>query len=211
VSKFLLNLLVQIFKALVYSKIKFYSNKNFPRHFRPIRPLGPISFFFTGKFPSPSHWASAFRSAQPTCTAQPATFLLPPARKLGAHGAGTGRPHAASTVAPTPPPEEKNGHIQSPFISPHYSAPFPPSSIPETGTFNPAIEAPSSRQLKALGSPRPHLRPIKADPSHGEAFHTSNAPSPSPHRAHAIVLPSRGFRRRCAAPLPPPEPRKPRH
>jgi hypothetical protein len=36
-SKFLLNLLVQISKALVYSKIKFYSEKNFFRRFRPSR------------------------------------------------------------------------------------------------------------------------------------------------------------------------------
>jgi hypothetical protein len=52
-SKFLLNLLVQISKALVYSKIKFYSEKNFPRHFRPIRPFGPVSFFLPADFPSP--------------------------------------------------------------------------------------------------------------------------------------------------------------
>jgi hypothetical protein len=49
-SKFLLNLLVQISKAMVYSKIKFYSEKNFSRHFRPIRPFGPAaahSFFLS--------------------------------------------------------------------------------------------------------------------------------------------------------------------
>jgi hypothetical protein len=34
-SKFLPNLLVQIFKVLVYSKIKFYSEKNFPVTFGP--------------------------------------------------------------------------------------------------------------------------------------------------------------------------------
>jgi hypothetical protein len=102
-SKFLLNLLVQISKALVYSKIKFYSEKNFPRHFQPIRPFGPVILFF--------YWASAFRPAQPTHTAQPATFLLPPAPKPSAHGAAASRPRAASTVAPTPPLEEKNGRI----------------------------------------------------------------------------------------------------
>jgi hypothetical protein len=41
-SKFLLNLRVQIFKALVYSKIKFYSEKNFFHRFRPSR--GPLIF-----------------------------------------------------------------------------------------------------------------------------------------------------------------------
>jgi hypothetical protein len=79
----------------------------------------PSLFFLPADFPSPSRWASAFRLAQPTRTAQPATFLLPPAPKPRAHGAATGRPRAASTVASTPPPEEKNGHIYFPFISPH--------------------------------------------------------------------------------------------
>jgi hypothetical protein len=110
-SKFLLNILVQISKALVYSKIKFYLEKNFPRHFRPIQPFGPVSFFISANFPSPYHWASTFRPAQPTRMAQPTTFLLPPAPKSSAHGAAAGWPHAASTVAPTPPPEEKNGRI----------------------------------------------------------------------------------------------------
>jgi hypothetical protein len=56
-------------------------------------------FFLLADFPSPSHWASAFRPAQPTRTAKLATFLLPPAPKPSAHGAAVGRPRAASTVA----------------------------------------------------------------------------------------------------------------
>jgi hypothetical protein len=55
-SKFLLNLLVQISKAMVYSKIKFYSEKNFSRHFWPIRPFGPAvahSFFLLSNRPLP--------------------------------------------------------------------------------------------------------------------------------------------------------------
>jgi hypothetical protein len=53
-SKFLLNLLVQISKALGYSKIKFYSEKNFPRHFRPSH--GPFFFSNQSSFflPSPT-------------------------------------------------------------------------------------------------------------------------------------------------------------
>jgi hypothetical protein len=49
-SKFLLNLLVQISKDLVYSKNNFYSEKKFPRHFQPIRLFGPAaahSFFLS--------------------------------------------------------------------------------------------------------------------------------------------------------------------
>jgi hypothetical protein len=55
-SKFLLNLLVQISKGMVYSKIKFYLEKNFSRHFRPIRPFGPAaahSFFLLSNRPLP--------------------------------------------------------------------------------------------------------------------------------------------------------------
>jgi hypothetical protein len=70
-----------------------------------------VSFFLPADFPSPSHWASAFRPAQPTRMAQPATFLLPPAPKPSVHGAAAGRPCAASTVTPTAPSEEKNGRI----------------------------------------------------------------------------------------------------
>jgi hypothetical protein len=47
-SKSLLNLLVQIFKALVYSNIKFLLGKEFFRHFRPSH--GPFSFLFNRPF-----------------------------------------------------------------------------------------------------------------------------------------------------------------
>jgi hypothetical protein len=55
-SKFFLNLLVQISKAMVYSKIKFYSEKKFFCYFRPIRPFGPAvahSYFFVPAAPPP--------------------------------------------------------------------------------------------------------------------------------------------------------------
>jgi hypothetical protein len=194
-SKFLLNLLVQISKALVYSKIKFYSEKNFPRHIRPIRPFGPVSFFFTGRFslpfplglslsagPAHPHGPTGHLSSS-SCTdvgharrrRRPAGLAPPPRSPRRLHG-------KRKTAASNPPSFPPNNRCHCP----------PPSSISESGTFNLAIEAPSSRQLKALGPPVPRLRPIKADPSHGEASHTSNAPSPSPHRALAIVLPTTG-------------------
>jgi hypothetical protein len=110
-SKFLLNFLVQISKGLVYSKIKFYLEKNFSQSLLAHPAFRPSLFFLPTDFPSPSHWASAFRPAQPTRTVQPATFFLPPAPKPRAHGAAAGRARAASTVAPMPPPEEKNGRI----------------------------------------------------------------------------------------------------
>jgi hypothetical protein len=141
-SKFLLNLLEQISKALVYSKIKFYSENNFPRHFQPIRPFGPVFLFFTGRFslPFPLGLSLPAGPAHPHGPTGHLFFFLPHRSQ-----ARTAPPPAGLVPPPrsppTPPPEEKNG-------------------------FNPAIEAPSSWQLKALGPPPPHLRPIKADPSH---------------------------------------------
>jgi hypothetical protein len=72
-SKFHLNLLLQISKALVYSKIKFLFGKEFSFTFSPIGPAasrpsrGPL-VFFTGRTPS-RHWASASRLAQLTLSA----------------------------------------------------------------------------------------------------------------------------------------------
>jgi hypothetical protein len=85
-SKFLLNLLVQISKAFVYSKIQILFGKNSTQlsahlAFRPSRGLFFL-FFQPADFLSPPHWASASRPAQPTITAQLATGrLLPPASK----------------------------------------------------------------------------------------------------------------------------------
>jgi hypothetical protein len=73
-SKFLLNLLLQIFKALVYSKNKFYSEKKFFIHFRPFSPTAAhfFSFFSTGHCSPrpPPHWASASRPAHLALSAQ---------------------------------------------------------------------------------------------------------------------------------------------
>jgi hypothetical protein len=90
-SKFFLNLLVQISKALVYSKINFYSEKNSPRNFRPTRPFGPIFFFFYRPIflPSPTGPRPSSRPSPPhaffllphrcrTRTALPPTGLAPP-------------------------------------------------------------------------------------------------------------------------------------
>jgi hypothetical protein len=144
-SKFLLNLLVQISKALVYSKIKFYLEKNFPGHFRPIRPFGSVSFFL-GRFslpfplglglpagPAHPHGPTGHLSSSSCTEAGCARCRRRPAsRCLHRHpDASTGR--------------EKRPHL----IPLHFSAligAIPPSSIPKTGAFNPAIEAPSSQQ-----------------------------------------------------------------
>jgi hypothetical protein len=78
-SKFLLNLLLQIFKVFLYSKIHFSFRKEFFLHFRPNRPSG-----------QPAH--TAFWPTQPT---RP-FFLLP-------HRSKVPPPSSAVRRRPTPP------------------------------------------------------------------------------------------------------------
>jgi hypothetical protein len=150
-SKVLLNLLLQISKALVYSKIKFYSEKNFPVNFGPA--AAHFFFFSTSHSPPPPHWASASQLAQPTLTAQPATFFFLPHRSQArtAPPAGLASPPRST---PMPPPEEKKWPHQSPFIPPLIGA-ISPSSI--TGNrrlqLGP-LKLLQHRPLKALDLPR---------------------------------------------------------
>jgi hypothetical protein len=120
-SKSLLNLLVQISKAMVYSKIKFYSQKNFSSLSAQSaqRPAGPVVahlFFLTGRSPSP-HWASAPQPAHASVASYPvAAFLtgkrLQPRclRPLLTPGGQLDRtchpspPTRSSSAAPPPPP-----------------------------------------------------------------------------------------------------------
>jgi hypothetical protein len=82
-SKLLLNHLVQISKAWVYSKIKFYSEKNFFITFSPsglsAQPQ-PIFFSFQLAVFPPPHWASAARSAQLATRWWRPARLPPPSR-----------------------------------------------------------------------------------------------------------------------------------
>jgi hypothetical protein len=158
-SKFLLNLLLQISKALVYSKTKFYSENNFP-HFRPNwpsnQPAQPQPFFSfpTGRSPPPSLLGLGHLAGPAHLTAQSATFFLLPHRS---------RSHKASPPAglappprstPTPPSEEKKWPHQSPFIPPLIGA-IPPLQSPVTGAFNLGpLKLLQHRPLKALGLPR---------------------------------------------------------
>jgi hypothetical protein len=86
-SKFLLNFLVQISKALVYTKINFYSEKNSPRHFRPTRPFGPIFFFFYRPIflPSPTGPWPHSRPSRPARWWRPAELTPPPQEDASSH------------------------------------------------------------------------------------------------------------------------------
>jgi hypothetical protein len=113
-SKFLLNLLVQISKAFVYSKIQILFKNNSPQlsahpAFRPSRD--PFFFFSTDRFSLPSTLGLGL-SAGPAHHHGPTGHRSSSSFHTEAkHGAAAGRPRVASTLAPTPPPEEKNGDI----------------------------------------------------------------------------------------------------
>jgi hypothetical protein len=141
-SKFLLNHLGQISKAFIYSKIQILFRNNSPQlsahpAFRPSHGL--FFLFQPADFPSPSHWASASRPAQPTITAQTSCRLLPPTPKPS-----TAPPPAGLMPPPRSPRrrhrKRKMAASNSPSFPPHYSAPFPPSSIPETGPSTPPLK-----------------------------------------------------------------------
>jgi hypothetical protein len=90
----------------------------FGKEFSPSLSAHPVFrpnllFLLPADFPPLPHWATAFRPAQPV-----SRLLPPPALTPGAHGAAANRPRAASPIAPTLPPEEKNGRIYFTFISP---------------------------------------------------------------------------------------------
>jgi hypothetical protein len=72
-SKFFLNLLLQIFKALIYSKIKFLFGKEFFLHFRPNRPSGQPAHpaFRPSRGPPPLSPALAHWPAGPVAFGRP--------------------------------------------------------------------------------------------------------------------------------------------
>jgi hypothetical protein len=174
-------------KAFVYSKIQILFRNNSPQLSAQPRP---IPFFLSSNRPIfpplPTGPRPPGRPNPPSRPNRPSViFFLPHrsqarSRRWPASHRLRGHPDISTG-------REKRLHL-FPIHFPSLISTIPPSSIPETGAFNPAIETPSIRPLKALGPLPPRLRPIKADPALGEASHTSNAPSLSPQRAVAVVL-----------------------
>jgi hypothetical protein len=125
-SKFLLNLLVQISKALVYSKIQFLSQKNFSSTFGPIGPVAsrPIQPFWprAAKQAEPAHQAMPPLPLPPSLT-EPAAPLMP--LRHGHRAAPL--PHHAAT--PTDAPLLNSVVCFYSVINP------PPSSRRVTGAF----------------------------------------------------------------------------
>jgi hypothetical protein len=75
-SKFLQNLLVQISKALVNSKIQIFNSKIFFLRFRPGQPYGPL-----GLWPSQPRWPLSSRGSKPPLLAHLARASMASSRK----------------------------------------------------------------------------------------------------------------------------------
>jgi hypothetical protein len=113
-SKFLLNLLVQISKALIYSKIKFYSEKNFSVAFGPSDLLAqpwPIFFSFPPAFfPLPTGPRPLSRPISPSRPSQPRAGGALPNCHL---------PHEKTPPAMPPLPSPRLANRWAPPIIPH--------------------------------------------------------------------------------------------
>jgi hypothetical protein len=123
-SKFLLNLLVQISKALVYLKNQILFGKEFSPSLSAHPAFRPSLFFLLADFPSPPLLGLGLLAGPAHRTAQPATFFLLPHRRR----ARKALPPAGLAPPPRSPRrlhrKETNRHI-NPHHFPHYSMPFP--------------------------------------------------------------------------------------
>jgi hypothetical protein len=170
ISKFLLNLLVQISKAFVNSKTLFYSKRNFPCLSTQSAqlPAGPLDLL-----------------AHP---AQPASFFLL------LHRSRARKPPSPAGL--TPPPwsslttsvEWKKSPCHPSFISPLYGTPSRLQSSGNRCLQSGSIEAPSTSSIEGTRPSLPRFRPTKGRPAPGEDPDTSNSPSLSPHCAHTIAF-----------------------
>jgi hypothetical protein len=150
-SKFLLNLLVQISKALVYSKIKFYSEKISPSlsahpAFRPSR--GPFSFLFNRPFsPFPTGPRPLGRPSPPSRPNRSSS-----SSRIGAKRA---RRHRLTSRRPMVDPDDLHQKENNGLINPPLSGVISPLQSPVTGAFNPGpLKLLQRRPLKVLGLPR---------------------------------------------------------
>jgi hypothetical protein len=200
-SKFLINLLLQISKDLVYSKIKLLFGKEIfltfgpisPTASRPIRPFGPAMAHFFSFQPAIPPPLGLSLSAGPAHPHGPTGRLLPPpAPEPSAQDAATGQPRAAPRSTPMTSTRRKIMAASILLHSPIKRCHSPSSITGNRRLQSRAIEALSTLAIEGARPPPPHLRPIKGRPALGEDSHTSNAPSLSPQHALTIALLSRG-------------------
>jgi hypothetical protein len=133
-----------IFKNQILFRKEFFPSLSAHPAFWP-------SLFFTGQIslPSPTGPRPPGRRSPPH---GPTDHLLPPpAPTPGAHGAAAGRPRAASTVAPMPPPEGKKTAASIPIISPITRCHFPSSITGNRRLQRRPLKLLQRRSLKTLG------------------------------------------------------------
>jgi hypothetical protein len=155
-SKFLLNLLVQISKALVYSKIKFYSEKNFPVTYGPsglsAQPR-PIFSFQPAVFLPPlptGPWPLGQPSPPSRPNRPPSSSSRTGAKRARHRRPASRRPHGRPRRLHW---KKKNGRI-NPLHSPINRCHFP-SSITSNRRLQPGpLKLLQRRPLKALDLPR---------------------------------------------------------
>jgi hypothetical protein len=185
-SKFLLNLLLQISKALVNSKIQFLIQKFLFPYFRPGRPCGP-----RGLWPSqPAAPAGRNRPGRPTQPARRSRLhgkyifpfgsrlsSWPPLRRLSVN--------RASAVSSIP-------HLQSPELARATTTTRPPSTAQlhasgATGPLPPHLQFPS---LNSSLKPSPIFNGVKAinagikPPGHPSPGFTAPLPASFPLSPH---------------------------
>jgi hypothetical protein len=193
-SKFLLNLLLQIFKASVYSKIKFlfgteYFFTSSPSVFRPSR--GPFSFSFFFQLAAPLSPLGLGLSASPAHPHSPTSRLLPPpAPEPSAQAAAASQPRAAPRSTPMTSTGRKIMAASLLLHSPIKRCHFPSSTPGNRRLQSRGIDASKTPTIEGTRSPPPHLHHIKGCPALSEDSHTSNASPLSPQCAPAASLPS---------------------
>jgi hypothetical protein len=144
-SKFLLNLLVQISKALIYSKIKFYSEKNFSVTFGPA--AARFLFFSTDHFsPFPTGPQPLGRPSPPSRPNRSSSSSCTGAKRV--------RRRQPTSRRPKVDPDDLHQKENNGLINPPISGIISPLQSPVTGAFNPGpLKLLQCRPLKVLGLP----------------------------------------------------------
>jgi hypothetical protein len=151
-TKFLLNLLVQISKAFIYSKIQFLFEKEFSSTFGPISPVA--------SWPIRPFWPRVARQAESAHQAMPPFPFLPPSPCRQRH-------RRAMDAAPPSVPWSCNGHPPFTLVTIAMKAPI-------------AVTARHSRPPPPLS--RPYKRVPALRWSTSPLHHASIPPQSCPHR-----------------------------
>jgi hypothetical protein len=139
------------FQSLGIFKNQILFRKEFSTSLLAHSAFRPSLFFLPANFPSPPPLGLDLPAGPAHPHGPTGHHLPPPAPTPGAHGAAPGRPRAASTVAPTPPPEEKKTAASIPIISPITRRHFPSSITGNRHLQRRPLKLLQCRSLKTLG------------------------------------------------------------